>query len=90
MNGVSYPNTPLQLNRGEILLSTLETLNEAHDITSTPHSGFDSLTKFAQKWFVHGHNFGYDDDESGNRLCGLSGMGQNLLKVLGRNNILVC
>jgi hypothetical protein len=79
INGVSYPNTPLQLNRGEILLSTLETMNEAHDITSTPHSGFDSLTKFAQKWFVHGHNFGYDDDESGSRLCGLSGMGNNLL-----------
>lgn len=79
VNGVSYPNTPMQLNRGEILLSTLETLNEAHDITSTPHSGFDSLTKFAQKWFVHGHSFTYDDEDSGNRLCGLSGMGQNLL-----------
>jgi hypothetical protein len=51
VNGVSYPNTPLQLNRGEILLSTLETMNEAHDITSTPHPNFNILTNFAQKFF---------------------------------------
>jgi hypothetical protein len=79
VNGVSYPNTPLQLNRGEILLSTLETMNEAHDITSTPHPNFDTLTKFAQKFFVHAHNFGFDDEDSATRLVGLSGLGNNLL-----------
>lgn len=79
VNGVSYPNAPLQLNRNEILLSTLETMNEDHDVTSTPHPEFDTLTKFAQKWFVHGHSFTYDDEDSSNRLCGLSGMGQNIL-----------
>lgn len=79
VNGVSYPNTALELKRGEILLSTLETMNESHDITSTPHPNFDTMTKYAQKFFVHAHNFGYDDEDSGTRLTGLSGMGQNLL-----------
>jgi len=92
VNAVRYPNVGMRLERGEILQSTLEALNENQDITSRPHPNLDSLRRFASKWFLHAHSFTYDDDASDGRLCGLSGMGQNLLggwHVVGTANQLV-
>lgn len=80
INGNSFPDQAAKAERGEILLQTLQSLNEDKDITSLPHPNINSLANFHQKFFVHSVSFTYDsDDEGNNRKCGLSALGQNLL-----------
>lgn len=79
INGVRYPNIPMRAERAEILLDTMQAMNEDHDLTTQQHPNLTSLTNFHSKFFVHAHSFTYDDEESKNRLCGLSGLGTQLL-----------
>jgi hypothetical protein len=80
INGNSFPDQAALAERGEILLQTLQTLNEDKDITSLPHPNINSLANFHEKFFVHSVSFTYDsDDEGKNRKCGLSALGQNLI-----------
>jgi hypothetical protein len=79
VNGVQYPNIPMDATRGEILLDTVQALNEDHDLTTAQHPEMDSLPAFHGAFFVHAHSFTYNDDESDHRMCGLSGLGTQLL-----------
>lgn len=81
INGVRYPNIPMRAERAEILLDTMQAINEDHDLTTQQHPNLTSLANFHSKFFVHAHSFTYDDEESKNRLCGLSGAGTQLLGV---------
>lgn len=81
INGNSFPDQPASAARGEILLQTLEALNENHDINGRPHPNLNSLDNFHQHFFVHANSFTYDSDggpEAHARKCGLSALGQNL------------
>lgn len=81
VNGNSFPDQPAQASRGEILLQTLEAMNENHDVTSTPHPNLNSLANFHSKFFVHANSFTFDSDggpDAASRKCGLSGLGMNL------------
>lgn len=80
INGSSYPDVPATVP--EQLQSTLDALNETHDITSTPHPNLNSLANFASKFYAHGVSFTYDADggpEAASRKCGLSALGQTLM-----------
>lgn len=79
INGVQYPNIPMDATRGEILLDTMQALNEDHDLTTALHPSLTTLANFHSKFFVHVHSFTYDDEDSSNRMCGLSGLGSQLL-----------
>jgi hypothetical protein len=79
VNGVSYPNIPMSAQRAEILLDTVQAMNEDHDLTTRQHPNINTLDNFHSNFFVHAHSFTYHDDESDNRLCGLSGLGSQLL-----------
>lgn len=81
INGVRYPNIPMKAERGEILLDTMQAMNEDHDLTTQQHPNLNSLANFHSKFFVHCHSFTYDDEDSKNRLCGISGLGTQLLGV---------
>lgn len=79
VNGSSYPDQPQVFGRGEIFQGVLEVLNENHDLTTLQHPNLNSLANFGSKFFAHGVSFTYDDDESPNRACGLSGQAQQLI-----------
>lgn len=79
INGMSFGDTPSIFERGEILLQTLQTLNEDHDVTSAVHPGLTTLALFGSKFFVHGNNFSWNDSDSLTRKCGLSALGQSLI-----------
>jgi hypothetical protein len=79
VNGVMYPNIPMDATRCEILLDTVQALNEDHDLTTQLHPSLTSLANFHSKFFVHVHSFTYDDEDSSHRMCGLSGLGTALL-----------
>lgn len=79
INGVMYPNIPMDAPRAEILLDTMQALNEDHDLTTLQHPSLSNLSNFHSKFFTHCHSFTYDDDESPHRMCGLSGLGSQLL-----------
>jgi hypothetical protein len=79
INGVQYPNIPMDATRGEILLDTMQAMNEDHDLTTALHPSLTTLANFHSKFFVHAHSFTYDDEDSSHRMCGLSGLGSQLL-----------
>ena len=79
INGMSFPDIPAVNERGEVLLQTLQTLGEDHDVTSLPHPNINSLSNWSQHFYVSGTNFSWNDDDSANRKCGLSALGQNLI-----------
>lgn len=82
INGNSFPDQAVSAERGEILLTTLQTINEDKDITSLPHPNINSLVNFHENFFVFGNSFTYDSDggnDAAMRKSGLSSLGQNLL-----------
>lgn len=82
VNQHSFPDQPAVNERGEVLLATLQTIGEDHDITSIPHPNLNSLTNWSSKFFVHGTSFTFDSDggeDAAHRKCGLSALGTNLI-----------
>ena len=78
INGMRFGEQPAYNERGEILLQTLQTINEDHDITCQPHPNLNSLANFSGHFFAHGVNWSWNDEDSTSRKCGLSSLGQNL------------
>ena len=78
VNGFSFPDMASYNERGEVLKSTLETLNEDKDVTSLIHPNLNTLGRFSTNFFVHGVNFSWNDVDSDVRKCGISALGQNL------------
>lgn len=79
INGMSFPDQAAVVERGEVLLQTLQTLNEDHDVTSQVHPSLITMALFGSKFFVHGNNFSWNDSDSLTRKCGLTSLGQQLI-----------
>ena len=79
INGMSFPDIPSVNERAEVLLQTLQTLGEDHDVTSLPHPNINSLSNWSQHFYLSGTNFSWNDDDSAVRKCGISALGQNLI-----------
>lgn len=78
-NGSSHPDVAAEVP--EQLISTLDALNETHDITSQPHPNLKTLAAYGQDFYCHGVSLTYDADgglDAANRKCGISALGMNL------------
>lgn len=87
LNSHNFPVSPQENARGEVLLQTMECLNEHKDITSAPHPNLNSLANFSGKFFAHGVSFVYDEDSDENEhtKSGISGLGANLVGAWNYN-----
>lgn len=79
VNGINYPQIPMDYARLEPYLETLQTFSEDKDLTTETNPNFSSLYQYGTNFFTHAHSFTYNDSESSHRLCGLSGAGNMLL-----------
>lgn len=79
VNGIQYPQIPMDFARLEPYLETLQCFSEDKDLTTEINPNFNSLTSYGTNFFVHAHSFTFNDNDSSHRLCGLSGAGNQLL-----------
>ena len=79
VNGMPFPPAPADETRREVLLQTMQTICEDHDLTSAQHPALNSQTNWATKFWVHGVNFVWDDPQALTRVSGISGLGNQLL-----------
>ena len=93
INGVSYPQVPMDLFRLEPMMHTLQSMKENKDLTTAVHPNFNTLQTYAENFFLHANSFTFNDPDSSSRKCGLSGAGNQLLGAwnvisTGTNNVL--
>lgn len=79
VNGIQYPQIPMDFGRLEIYLETLQCFSEDKDLTTETNPNFSSISNYGNNFFVHAHSFTFNDGDSHHRLCGLSGAGNQLI-----------
>jgi hypothetical protein len=89
VNGIRYPTIPCANAEGEIFVQTAHTLGVSQDVLGATYPNMDTLALWSSNYFVHANSFTYPDSEDSHRLVGLSGKGNQILKVLGIENRLV-
>jgi hypothetical protein len=79
VNGVPYPSIPTQTQIGETFIDTVHTLQESHDLYTSPNPNLSSLSNANNYFFAHAHSWTYPDNDDGHRLTGISGRGNQVI-----------